>query len=305
MINKSEITAFIISYYRGNRLRKCLETLKDLDNIIVWDNNTIGKELENIKQIEKDFPNVKFIYSEENIGWSKACNQGFILSETDWVMFCADDMLFDEDWFDLLKDILNEKPQLEQIHLNSFNAMVFHKKTVVRMGWWDEGYRYWPTMEDEDWYLRTVEILGYSYFGGIPPHFKNYFPDWYQKIAMKMNYQEWQFKAEDNFNFFCNSKHNKKYKIIGKQTITGEELDAGSRNNIESQVETSKGMTGVEYHFTKWRQIIELAELFDDDTYFSKDGRAYKRIKPEIDYYPEIRKQYAKKYFNIDINYEN
>ena len=38
-----------------------------------------------------------------------------------------------------------------------------------------------------------------------------------------------------------------------------------------------------------------------DDTYFSKDGRAYKRIKEELDPHPEIRKQYAKKYFNIDL----
>ena len=166
----SELTVLIVSYYRGDRLRKCIETLHLIPNIIVWDNNTTGEELEKIKQIEKDFPNIKFIYSLENVGFPKACNQGFILSDTDWVMFCADDMIFEEDWFDILNNILNEKPQLEQIHLNAWNAFAFHKQTVVRMGWWDERYRFYPSMEDDDWYLRTVEELGYSPYGTWAEH---------------------------------------------------------------------------------------------------------------------------------------
>ena len=27
------------------------------------------------------------------------------------------------------------------------------------MGWFDENYRYYPNMEDDDWYLRTVEDM--------------------------------------------------------------------------------------------------------------------------------------------------
>lgn len=305
MIKKENITAIIVSYYRGDRLKICLDSLEGLDNIMIWDNNTKGEELEKIKKIEQNKPNVKFIYSDENWGLNKAYNQCIINSNTDWVLLTCDDMIFDSNWLEVINQILLEKPHLEQIYLNTFNAWVLHKKTIVRMGWFDELYRYYPNMEDDDWYLRTVEVLGYSYFGGIADHFLNIFPDWYQKIAMKLNYQEYQFNAEDNFTFFCNSKYNKKYKIIGKETTTGGSQDAGSRNTVDAQIEPPKGITGIEYHFTKWRQVTDLIELFDSDTYFSKDGRAYKRIKPELDPYPEIRKQYAKKYFNIDLNYEN
>jgi hypothetical protein len=300
MINKNDITAVVVSYYRGDRLKICLESL-DLSNITVWDNNTKGEELQKIKNVERDMPHVNFIYSEENWGLNKPYNQTIINSNTDWVLFTVDDMIFDKGWFNVLNDILIERPHLEQIYLNTFNAWVLHKKTIVRMGWFDENYRYYPNMEDDDWYLRIVETLGYSPYGRVPEHLINHFPDWYKKLSSKLNHQEWQFNDINNFTFFCNSEHNTKYTIIGKETNTGGSLDAGSRNTSDAQIESPKGMTGVEYHFTKWRQVTDLSELFDIDTYFSKDSRAYKRIKPELDLYPEVRKEYAKKYFNIDL----
>ena len=38
------------------------------------------------------------------------------------------------------------------------------------MGWWDEGMKVYPSMEDDDWYLRAVAVLGYSPYTGIPVH---------------------------------------------------------------------------------------------------------------------------------------
>lgn len=294
----SEITAVIVSYYRANRLRRCIETLHLLPNIIVWDNNTTGDELEKIKQIEKDFPNVKIIYSQENVGYTKACNQGFVLSDTDWVLSCADDMLFDEDWFDVLNQILDEKPHLEQIHLNAWNAMVFHKKTIVRLGWWDERYRYYPSMEDDDWYLRTVEELGYSPYGTWAPHIP--FPqDYIDVIKPYVDAKKDLFDREDNFTYYCNSPYSK-YKIIGKSTITGQEDDAGSRNNGNGSMDKGSNMTGVEFHHSKWRQVDPRA-LSQPGVLLGKDGRVWVRAMEELDFYPEIRKQYAKKYFDINL----
>ena len=57
----SNITIVIVSYYRGSRLNKCLDTLNKCPNIIVWDNNTTGEELDKVKQAEQNHPNVKFI----------------------------------------------------------------------------------------------------------------------------------------------------------------------------------------------------------------------------------------------------
>jgi glycosyltransferase involved in cell wall biosynthesis len=295
----SEITAVIVSYYRANRLRKCIETLHLLPNIIVWDNNTTGDELEKIKQIEKDFPNVKIIYSQENVGYTKACNQGFVLSDTDWVLSCADDMLFDKDWFDVLNQILDEKPHLEQIHLNAWNAMAFHKKTIVRLGWWDERYRYYPSMEDDDWYLRTVEELGYSPYGTWAGHIP--FPKEYiDAIKPYIDAKKDLFDREDNFTYYNNSVHSK-YKVIGKSTITGQEDDAGSRNNTGGSLDRGNNLTGVEFHHLKWEPVSNPSLLGNEGILLSKDGRIWKRKLPDLDFYPEVRKQYAKKYFNLDL----
>ena len=108
-MNKSDITIVIVSYYRANRLKKCLDTLKGIQNIIVWDNNTTGDELDKIKSLAEVYTNVEFIFSNENVGLTTAWNRGIIQSKTDWVLLTCDDMLFDEDWFEVLTDILKHK----------------------------------------------------------------------------------------------------------------------------------------------------------------------------------------------------
>tara|TARA_R110000803_G_scaffold149397_1_gene214792 strand:+ start:430 stop:1329 length:900 start_codon:yes stop_codon:yes gene_type:complete len=297
-LQPTDLTVFIISYYRGDRLRKCIETLSLIPNIIVWDNNTTGEELEKIKQIELDFPKVKVIYSKDNVGFSKACNQGFILSETDWVMFCADDMLFEDDWFSVLNDILKNSPHLEQIHLNAWNAMVFHKKTVVRMGWWDERYRYWPTMDDDDWYLRTVECLGYSPYGTWAEHY-SFSEEYLNIIKPYVENKKNLVNKKDNFTHYNNSIYSK-YKIIGKSTITGQDNDAGSRNTSKGSIDKKGNMNGVEFHHYKWEPVSP-QYLTQPGILLGKDGRVWKRKEGDLDFYPEIRKQYAKKYFNLNL----
>lgn len=298
-MNINNITIVIVSYYRGSRLNKCLDTLKNIPNILVWDNNTTGEELEKVKLAEQNHPHVKFIYSEENVGLTKAWNQGIIQSETDWVLLTCDDMLFDEDWFEVLNDILKEKPQLEQIHLNAWNAVVFHKQTIVRMGWWDERYRYYPSMEDDDWYLRTVEELGYSPYGGIAQHIP--FSEQYKKIISPyLNKKEEYFNQEDNFTYYCNSEYSK-HKVIGLSTITGQEDDAGSRNTSEGSSDKGNNATGVEIHHRKWENIIDPSRLNEEGMLLGKDGRIWKRKEVDLDFYPKIRNEYAKKYFNINL----
>lgn len=299
---RSNITIIIVSYYRGDRLRRCIKTIDPEFNIIVWDNNTTGEELDKIKQVEKDYPKVKFIYSEENVGLPKAWNQGIIHSETDWVLLTCDDMLFDEDWFDVLCDILDKKPYLEQIHLNAWNAIVFHKQTIVRMGWWDEQYRYYPSMEDDDWYLRTVECLGYSPYGTWAEHIP--FPPQYLEIIKPyVDAKKELFHKDDNFTYYCNSIHSD-HKVIGYSTITGQDEDAGSRNTSEGSHDVGNNINGIQFHHMKWEPIGDPNLLSYSDILLGKDGRIWKRRLPDLDFYPEIRNEYAKKYFNLDL-YEN
>jgi glycosyltransferase involved in cell wall biosynthesis len=298
--SKSDVTIVIVSYYRGDRLKRCLDTLDNSFPVIVWDNNTTGEELNKVKIAEKSHPNVNFTYNKENVGLVKAWNMGIIHSKTDWVLLTCDDMLFDKDWFDVFTSILKEKPHLEQVHLNSFNCLVLHKKTIVRMGWWDERYRYYPSMEDDDWYLRTVEILGYSPYGGFPKHLS--FPEGYKEsLKEEINLKKYYFNKEDNFTYFCNSEYSP-YKIIGKSTTTGGGEDAGSRNNSVGSMDRGNNMTGIEFHHLKWKIVDpRLESVKKDSILLGKDGRCWKRIQHDLDFYPDIRNKYAKKYFNINL----
>ena len=299
-MNKEDLTVVVVSYYRGERLNKCLNTIGSDFNIIVWDNDTRGHELDKVKKAESHNPHAHFTYSKGNVGLVKAWNQGIVQSNTDWVILTCDDMLFDSDWFEVFTDILKEKPHLEQVHLNSFNCIALHKKTIVRMGWWDEHYRYYPSMEDDDWYLRTVEVLGYSPYGGYADHIP--FPKDYTSIVDPyINARKTLFHKADNFTYYCNSEHSK-HKVIGLTTITGGEDDAGSRNTAEGSIDKGNNINGVQYHQTKW-QLVDprVLSLASDKVLLGKDGRCWKRLQHDLDFYPDIRRQYAKKYFNIDL----
>ena len=59
-MNINNITVVIVSYYRGNRLNRCLDTLKNVPNIIVWDNNTTGDELEKVKSLKYLLDDVEY-----------------------------------------------------------------------------------------------------------------------------------------------------------------------------------------------------------------------------------------------------
>lgn len=297
-MNKKDITIVVVSYYRSKRLKKCLDTLKDIPNILVIDNNTTGKELDDIKHISEQHKHIQFIFNKENLGITNAWNEGIIISNTDWVLLTCDDMIFDKDWFEVLNDILKEKPHLEQIHLNAWNAIAIHKKTIVRMGWWDERYRYYPSMEDDDWYLRTVEELGYSPYGTWAEHIP--FPkDYIDAIKPYVDSKKDLFDRKDNFTYYCNSIYSK-YKIIGKSTITGQEDDAGSRNTDEGSIDKKNNMNGIEFHHIKWKQV-DPKLLGQKGVLLGKDGRVWIRQMEDLDFYPDIRKRYAKKYYNINL----
>lgn len=293
---RNNITAVIVSYYRPKRLKRCIESLHQLDSILVYDNNTTGQDLHDIKQLS--YSNTKFIFNTENVGLTKAWNTGIIESKTDWVLLTCDDMIFDSDWVEVATSIIHDNPRLEQIHLNAWNAILLHKKSVVRMGWWDERYRFYPSMEDDDWYLRTVELLGYSPYGTYNPMYKFSQP-YINALIPFISAKEQLFNDKSNMTYYCNSEFSK-YKIIGKSTITGQEDDAGSRNNSSGSLDKT-GITGVEFHFHKWKQIYFPDKIDNVKVLLGKDGRIWERILPDIDFYPDVRREYAKKYFNIII----
>lgn len=88
------LSIIIVSYNTRDFLQKCLESIYDssLENlkfeVIVVDNassdNTCAK-------VKKDFPKIKCIENRENLGFSKACNQGVRASSGKYLLFLNPD----------------------------------------------------------------------------------------------------------------------------------------------------------------------------------------------------------------------
>ncbi|MBF93380.1 MAG: hypothetical protein CMB78_06360, partial [Euryarchaeota archaeon] len=306
MLSYKDITPIIVHYYRGNIVRNCIESLKDCPHIILWDNNSSEKHIKLLNDIDKDFNNVEIIYNKDNVGWGRACNQSIIQSKTDWVLLSGDDMIYEPYWLDVLNDILKEKPHLEQIHLNSFNAMVIHKKTIVRMGWWDERYRVFPTQDDDDWYLRTVEQLGYSPYGTYGEHYQleTKQPDYLKnELTPHLEKKEEYFHRKDNFTYFCNSDYSK-HKVIGNDTISGQTVETAGRN-IDNKFLAARGdevrhdetkMSGYEFHTKKWSLLWEEGCGKNPKALLAKDGLFFTRTLTDEELYQSVVREYRIKY---------
>jgi len=68
--------------------------MKELDGeIIVVDNNSSDRSQEYLPQ---KFADVKFIFNDANLGFAKACNQGFKISSGDYALFLNPDTILSE-----------------------------------------------------------------------------------------------------------------------------------------------------------------------------------------------------------------
>ncbi len=98
-----ELSVVIVNYNVKHFLEQCLCSVQKAINsskidgeIIVIDNHSADNSLGYLKPI---FPCVKFIGNNENIGFSKACNQGFKLSTGRYILFLNPDTIIPEDCF--------------------------------------------------------------------------------------------------------------------------------------------------------------------------------------------------------------
>jgi len=72
-------------------VQKAMQTIDG--EIIIVDNNSKDGSKENL--VTK-FPGVKFIFNNENLGFAKACNQGFKISSGDHILFLNPDTVLSE-----------------------------------------------------------------------------------------------------------------------------------------------------------------------------------------------------------------
>ncbi len=88
------VDIIIVNWNSGNYLEKCIKSILESDNemflhkVFIIDNNSTDSSLKNIQSHEK----IQIIYNNQNVGFAKACNQGFKCASADYVLLLNPDV---------------------------------------------------------------------------------------------------------------------------------------------------------------------------------------------------------------------
>ena len=119
---KSDFSIIIVNYRSWEKLNKCLNSIfkqKLLpSNTIVVDNYSNDGEFSIFK---KKFKSVNWIENKENIGFSKACNIGYELVKSKWVLFLNPDTFFPEECFSTLIPYCDSNKSFHLITIKQLN----------------------------------------------------------------------------------------------------------------------------------------------------------------------------------------
>ncbi len=107
----SDLSIIIVTYNSGQFIGGCLDSIsgqtsKEFEVIIV-DNNSTDKTLEIIMQ---KLPDARLISNKENVGFSRAVNQGIECSGGEFILMLNSDVVLHEDFIRQLKNALLRLP---------------------------------------------------------------------------------------------------------------------------------------------------------------------------------------------------
>jgi GT2 family glycosyltransferase len=104
--DKPPVSIVIVNYNSGMLLTECVRsTLPQASEILVIDNASKDESIEAcIRQVTD--PRLKVIYNKTNLGFAAACNQGFSLSQSKYILFLNPDCCLEEETIAKLLPIL-------------------------------------------------------------------------------------------------------------------------------------------------------------------------------------------------------
>ena len=280
MLTYDDITVGMVHFNRPPLLVQTLPSYLKFGKVLVWDNNSLASNTIALKALAKKNSNIEPIWHDKNVGWPKAMNSLIMQAETDWVLLTAEDMLLGKNFIETVNKLLEWKPNLEQVYVHTFDTMLFHKKTIARFGWWEERQnQVSPVAEDDDWYLRLVEHLGYSPYVYPGEHIQGYERERRLKFASTKELME----REDNISYFANARW-------GISSVNFDIKELTRDNSYIRQYNKNQGECGLAFHRRKWCETGTEGDLLN------KDGTFWKRTMPDEDFYPEVRNQWKEKY---------
>lgn len=112
--NKIDLSIIIVNYNVKDFLYNCLKSIENSKanfnyEVIVVDNNSSDFSVEYLKP---QFPNVKFIQLDSNLGFAKANNIGLKEAKGKYVLFLNPDTIISEDTLQVMKDYMDAHPEV-------------------------------------------------------------------------------------------------------------------------------------------------------------------------------------------------
>src|ERR1035441_8093505 len=104
-------TIIIVNYNVTDEIRNSLHSIfasiKNDFEVIVVDNNSPDRNIESLKNL---FPDVKFHFLSENLGFAKANNYAVKYSEGEYLVFLNPDTILIEDFITPIKSYMENHP---------------------------------------------------------------------------------------------------------------------------------------------------------------------------------------------------
>ncbi|MCF8302521.1 MAG: glycosyltransferase family 2 protein [Bacteroidales bacterium] len=107
-----KLSVIIVNYNVKYFLEQCLYSVRKAGKnvsteVIVVDNNSVDGS---VKMMENKFPEVRLIANKENLGFSRANNQGIKVSKGEYVLLLNPDTIVEEDTFSKVVQFMDEHP---------------------------------------------------------------------------------------------------------------------------------------------------------------------------------------------------
>lgn len=99
------LTAIVVSYNTRELLRRCLESLGGVDETIVVDNASVDGSAD---MVEREFPGVRLVRNNRNVGFGRANNQALDLATGDVVLLLNSDAYATEGALARLKAVFED-----------------------------------------------------------------------------------------------------------------------------------------------------------------------------------------------------
>lgn len=121
------ISVVVLAKNNDNTIRQTLDSLKDFDDVVVYDNGStddtmnIAKEFENVNLVQGDF---------KGFGWTK--NHAASYAKNDWILIIDSDEVVDKELFESLC-----RKELDKNCVYKLNFKAFYKNIQIKYCGWN------------------------------------------------------------------------------------------------------------------------------------------------------------------------